>query len=136
LVLNGVAQMDGRRFGGRSAALLVLVATGWWLGGSDARSLFWNSAGPIGRRGVAALLAGYDRKAAQLVGQTVADRFASTPHGGETAIRATVSVGLAELGADGTDLSMLMAAADRALYCAKALGRNRVEVAPPFSAVA
>lgn len=40
----------------------------------------------------------------------------------------TISVGMAELGADDADLKALMQRADNALYRAKAEGRNRIEV--------
>lgn len=43
----------------------------------------------------------------------------------------TVSAGLAVLGRDGSDLRDLMHAADRALYHAKATGRDRVVAQPP-----
>ncbi len=46
----------------------------------------------------------------------------------EQTIRLTVSVGIASLSPDTTDLDELLKAADVALYRAKAAGRNRVEV--------
>ena len=49
---------------------------------------------------------------------------------GQRAIRSTVSVGVAISDEEYSDLSALLAAADRALYRAKALGRNRVEPPP------
>jgi diguanylate cyclase (GGDEF)-like protein len=49
---------------------------------------------------------------------------------GQHAIRSTVSVGVAISDEEYSDLSALLAAADRALYRAKALGRNRVEPSP------
>jgi diguanylate cyclase (GGDEF)-like protein len=58
------------------------------------------------------------RKAFEAAGATVA--------GYE--LNATVSVGAA-CGEPGTDIVALLAAADAALYCAKANGRNRVEFA-------
>jgi diguanylate cyclase (GGDEF)-like protein len=45
------------------------------------------------------------------------------------ALRTTVSVGVAVLGAPAQDLTGLLAAADTAMYAAKAAGRNRVRVA-------
>ncbi|HYO36683.1 MAG TPA: diguanylate cyclase [Geodermatophilus sp.] len=48
-------------------------------------------------------------------------------HGGEVAV--TVSIGIAVCPADGTTAAALLEAADRALYTAKATGRDRVVVA-------
>jgi diguanylate cyclase (GGDEF)-like protein len=66
-------------------------------------------------------------------GRDVADRirarFATAP-AAENAIGATVSVGVAVSAGPGQDFRRLMMAADRALYRAKANGRNRVECAP------
>ncbi|MGE8473534.1 MAG: diguanylate cyclase domain-containing protein, partial [Paraburkholderia hospita] len=44
-------------------------------------------------------------------------------------IQATVSIGAAQAGSDGTTLGDLLAAADEALYRAKSLGGNRLEEA-------
>jgi diguanylate cyclase (GGDEF)-like protein len=58
--------------------------------------------------------------------------FAGTPIAiGETALTATVSVGVAASEGQNQDLADLLAAADKALYRAKANGRNCVELAPP-----
>ena len=46
----------------------------------------------------------------------------------DTAVPLSVSVGVAILGEHGNDLTDLLAAADRALYCAKRAGRNQVVV--------
>ncbi|MGI8695690.1 MAG: GGDEF domain-containing protein [Mycobacteriales bacterium] len=48
---------------------------------------------------------------------------------GADEVRITASIGVAMLGADGADATELLAAADRALYAAKAAGRNRVVAA-------
>ena len=54
---------------------------------------------------------------------------ATTSHtAGEQPITATVSVGVATSDDASFDLSALLTAADQALYRAKALGRNRVEL--------
>lgn len=50
-------------------------------------------------------------------------------HTGGEDRRITVSIGLALLGSEHSDRSALMRAADSALYRAKSLGRNRVEIA-------
>ncbi|MGI8695854.1 MAG: GGDEF domain-containing protein, partial [Mycobacteriales bacterium] len=44
-------------------------------------------------------------------------------------VRITASIGVAMFGSDGYDATELLAAADRALYAAKAAGRNRVAAA-------
>ena len=56
--------------------------------------------------------------------------FAARPLA-DLAIRTTVSVGVAMANETGRNLSALLANADRALYRAKAEGRNRVAPAPP-----
>jgi diguanylate cyclase (GGDEF)-like protein len=85
----------------------------------------------IGGEEFAALLPGHTGAHAKSIGQDVARRFAQgalEPEG--TDIEATVSIGVAACGRDGTSLAELLSAADRALYIAKAQGRNRVVFAP------
>ncbi|WP_306224737.1 GGDEF domain-containing protein [Bosea beijingensis] len=69
---------------------------------------------------------------AHAIGQDIARRFteAAVRHDGP-GIPATVSIGLAEASGRDVDLTALLAAADRALYRAKTLGRNRIETALP-----
>jgi diguanylate cyclase (GGDEF)-like protein len=84
----------------------------------------------LGGEEFAALLPGLDLAAAQRVGEGVARRFAEAALDRDgPGIPATVSIGLATARADCTDLPALLSAADRALYRAKAAGRNRLEVA-------
>jgi diguanylate cyclase (GGDEF)-like protein len=52
---------------------------------------------------------------------------------GHNAIDLTVSVGVAIVGKERSDLSALMDSADKALYRAKTLGRNRVEPPPHWA---
>ena len=84
----------------------------------------------IGGEEFAALLPGLDIVASRAVGEAIARRFADTVlHSTDGAgIRATVSIGLAQLGSDASTLNDLLSAADQALYRAKSLGGNRLEV--------
>ncbi len=87
----------------------------------------------LGGEEFAALLPDTDRAAAKAIGETIAARFAALrDHGDGVVVAATVSTGLAHAGADGDDLGALLSAADRALYVAKALGRNRLVSASPL----
>jgi diguanylate cyclase (GGDEF)-like protein len=85
----------------------------------------------IGGEEFAALLPGHDRRRAQEVGDAVVQRFASTVshRSNGVAIQATVSGGLAHAANDEVKLAELLAAADQALYRAKSLGGNRLELA-------
>ncbi|CAM3602308.1 GGDEF domain-containing protein [Bordetella sputigena] len=95
----------------------------------------------IGGEEFAALLAGKDALRAQALGEAVARRFAETISDRITTlcIPATVSIGLARCDRDprgpgqgggiGPALAEALAAADRALYRAKSLGGNRLELA-------
>jgi diguanylate cyclase (GGDEF)-like protein len=85
----------------------------------------------IGGEEFAALLPGYESHRAKKVGESVARRFATMSHGADgDRIRATVSIGLAELGRETAALTDLLSAADLALYRAKSLGGNRLEQTP------
>lgn len=89
----------------------------------------------LGGEEFAALLPGRGLVEARRFGEEVARRFAEASGRAEgPGIRATVSVGLAEQRPGRGDLGQLLDRADRALYRAKALGRNRVEVAGPTAA--
>ena len=69
---------------------------------------------------------------AHAIGQNIARSFTETAARGDgLGIPATVSIGLAETSDREPDLAALLAAADRALYQAKTLGRNRIEIAKP-----
>jgi diguanylate cyclase (GGDEF)-like protein len=76
------------------------------------------------------LLPGTDSRGGQLLAErarkTLAERTILTPEG--DSVRVTASFGVASL-ADNPDGTALVAAADRALYQAKRLGKNRVETA-------
>ncbi|RZT30775.1 GGDEF domain-containing protein [Cupriavidus agavae] len=86
----------------------------------------------IGGEEFAALLSGEPAQRAPLLGQAVATRFAeaASHRHASAGIPATVSVGLAQYGSEVPTLSEGLAAADRALYRAKSLGGNRLELAP------
>lgn len=85
----------------------------------------------IGGEEFAALLLADDARRAQALGEAVARRFAESTSapGDSSAISATVSIGLAYYERDVPPLPDSLAAADRALYRAKAMGGNRLELA-------
>lgn len=86
----------------------------------------------LGGEEFAILLPKTDEQEACAIAQGIAQRFASSVARSDSlGVPATVSVGLAEARSGETDLSALLAAADRALYRAKQLGRNRIEIAKP-----
>jgi diguanylate cyclase (GGDEF)-like protein/PAS domain S-box-containing protein len=74
------------------------------------------------------LLPGCDEEAATMVAQRLCDRIAAQPVTVEEAIvHYTVSVGVASMDADVAGVEELIERADKAMYAAKAGGRNRVE---------
>jgi len=85
----------------------------------------------IGGEEFAALLIGDPAQRAQALGEAIARRFADTiPNRLDTmGIPATVSIGLAHFDHGPHTLAEGLAAADRALYRAKSLGGNRLELA-------
>jgi diguanylate cyclase (GGDEF)-like protein len=86
----------------------------------------------IGGEEFAALLPGFDGHRARTVGEMVASRFAAMSHNADgDRIRATVSIGLSYTNHEAASLADLLSAGDRALYQAKSLGGNRLELMPP-----
>lgn len=89
--------------------------------------------GVIGRLGgeeFAILLPGQDSMVASRIGEAVARGFAERAARSDgLQLTATVSIGLAEAASNTTALAELLSAADLALYKAKALGRNRIQIA-------
>lgn len=73
------------------------------------------------------LLPGESGLSGYRIAEAVAARFADASGEDGRNIAATVSIGVAETGATSSNLVSLLAAADRALYRAKHLGRNRIE---------
>ena len=85
----------------------------------------------IGGEEFAALLWGDDAKGAHTLGKAMAERFAVTVSNrmDNIGIAATVSIGLARFNGDAPTIMDALAVADQALYRAKSLGGNRLEVA-------
>lgn len=85
----------------------------------------------LGGEEFAALLTGESARRAHALGVAVATQFANTiaERVNRSDIRATVSIGLAMYEQDAPPLAEALAAADSALYRAKALGGNRLELA-------
>lgn len=84
----------------------------------------------LGGEEFAILLANMQRERAHRVAEDIAQRFAETAARSDgLGIPATVSIGLAEARGHEADLIALLAAADHALYRAKSLGRDRIEIA-------
>jgi diguanylate cyclase (GGDEF)-like protein len=87
--------------------------------------------GRLGGEEFGVLLADANRDNAFVVAERLRTAFAATAKMGEDPpLAATVSIGVAIIQDPREDLSSLLAKADHALYQAKALGRNRVELAP------
>lgn len=85
----------------------------------------------IGGEEFAALLWGDDAKGAHTLGNAMAERFAVTVSNrmDGIGIAATVSIGLARFNGDAPTIMDALAIADQALYRAKSLGGNRLELA-------
>lgn len=85
----------------------------------------------LGGEEFAALLSGNDALRAKELGETIASRFAETIPGliDGVEIPTTVSIGLAWFDDPALPLAEVLAAADQALYRAKSLGGNRLELA-------
>jgi diguanylate cyclase (GGDEF)-like protein len=85
--------------------------------------------GRIGGEEFACLLPGTQQQEALAMAERLRIAFEATSHttGGRT-FTGTVSVGIAVLDDAGIDLRALLKEADMALYRAKAMGRNRVEI--------
>ena len=96
----------------------------------------YDSLGRFGGDEFAVLLPDTDPAEARLVAQRLQHQVAAAGLAGTDGdvIRVTVSVGVAMLGSNGSDLTELLAAADLALYRAKAAGRNQVTFAPGATA--
>jgi diguanylate cyclase (GGDEF)-like protein len=92
----------------------------------------------IGGEEFAALLSGDAAGRAAALGDAIARRFAETisDQVDNIGIPATVSIGLAQYELDAPPLAEALAAADRALYRAKAQGGNRLVAAGPALRVA
>jgi diguanylate cyclase (GGDEF)-like protein len=91
----------------------------------------------LGGEEFAALLPGLGHQQAREVGLTIARRFkAAAGRADGLGIEATVSIGLAEPVPGRNDLGEVLACADRALYRAKVLGRDRLEVSGPAAVMA
>ena len=87
----------------------------------------------IGGEEFACLLADTSQHAALSLAERVRAACESTSHNFDSAYTATVSIGVAMMGSKASSTESLLAAADRALYRAKARGRNRVETAEPVA---
>lgn len=108
-------------------AVLRHVATLW---SAQVRSL--DLVGRLGGEEFAILFADTAiDEAAQVVERACRTLAESPAQFGDTAIPTTASFGLADTVTAGADPHRLLDEADRALYRAKALGRNRVELAMP-----
>lgn len=84
----------------------------------------------LGGEEFAILLPDTGQEGARTIGQDIARSFAEmSARSDGLGIPATVSIGLAEATDKETDLAELLAKGDRALYRAKTLGRDRLEIA-------
>ena len=87
-------------------------------------------AGRLGGEEFAAIVSGPDTEATLAAAECVRESFAAVADVVDgVALAATVSIGLAYVDDRPADIEVLCERADKALYQAKALGRNRVEIA-------
>jgi diguanylate cyclase (GGDEF)-like protein len=87
-------------------------------------------AGRLGGEEFAAIVGGPDQQATLAAAERVRESFAAAARIVDgVALAATVSIGLAYVDDRPADIEALCERADKALYQAKALGRNRVEIA-------
>jgi diguanylate cyclase (GGDEF)-like protein len=107
----------------------VLAATATALRAAVRR---YDSLGRFGGEEFVVLLPDTDPTEAHRVAERLRSQVAAAAVSVEDSamVQVTVSVGVAMLGANGTALTELLAAADLALYRAKSAGRNRVTFAP------
>ncbi len=90
-----------------------------------------DAAGRIGGEEFAVVLAGADTEHAQAFAERVRGRLAALPvRVGVHTINVTVSVGVAAMRPLDLSINSSLSRADTALYHAKELGRNRIEMAP------
>ncbi|WP_432537222.1 histidine kinase N-terminal 7TM domain-containing diguanylate cyclase [Kineococcus arenarius] len=130
----GVLAVDVDRFKavndthGHAAGDEVLVAIAGTLGSGMRRG---DVAVRCGGEEFVVLLPGADARAVHRRAEELRTACAAlrVPVGGGALVRPTVSVGTAVHPADGADAASLLAAADRALYAAKAAGRDQVVAA-------
>ncbi len=86
--------------------------------------------GRFGGAGFILILPGLDTESASLVAKRIRIGLCSQPwHTEDTPVSLSVSLGVAYSDQQGYDFEVLLGAPDGALYQAKALGRNRVELA-------
>ena len=90
----------------------------------------------IGGEEFACLLPDTSQQAALSLAQRVRAACEAASHTFDAAHTVTVSVGVATMSSDAASAEAILAAADRALYRAKARGRNRVEAADPVATLA
>ena len=90
--------------------------------------------GRMGGEEFACLLPGTGAGDAALIAERIRMRFGAHPTVVESGeVRSTVSIGIATATDTGYSLTAMLAGADRALYQAKAKGRNRIERAWPIT---
>jgi diguanylate cyclase (GGDEF)-like protein len=90
-----------------------------------------DAAGRIGGEEFAVVLAGADAVQARAFAERVRERLSSLPvRVGVHTINVTVSVGVSAMRPLDLSVNSSLSRADKALYRAKELGRNRIEIAP------